>query len=414
MKRCIGWDYRKPYHYLVTLKCLPGLPALSRFDPGSPWGLEYAYPLTRALAATIDAFAERSPGIASVTPYVIMPDHIHLLIKLSEDPDRLSLPKYVMMLKAFLRRTYHEETGIDTPLFETEWHDLICKRSRQLGNFIHYIVNNAHERLIRLEAKDLFHCHRAFRHYRLGDAACDLVGDPGLLDEPALVAVRLSRRLTEGSAEWARQMAFYDAWRPGMTAVGTWWSPAEREAGRRIIAAGANVIRLSPEGFAPRWHPAGEESQRLCAEGRVAYLSPYPPHTGALPPGELRARCLALNARALRWRGLWRAWRWCMARWRWRAMPRCVRGAGEAFSSRSLCWAPRSSARGSVWWLRALRRTLRRRSAPRRADCHREAPASACLRPPGSQAPARLGRCRGARRSARGRRREPRAELRGA
>ncbi len=295
MSRLPTWDYRAPYHYLVTLKCLPGLPPLSRLDARFSWGIDPNYPMTRALTETIGQFLRDSPGLSSVKPFILMPDHIHLLVKIKDVPERHALPKYVAILKAYLRRRYREETGLNTLLFEKEWHDLIVKRRRQLGNFIHYITNNPHERLLRQSAKSLFHCYRDQHHYRLGDKAFDMVGNPELLDEPALVTVRISRKVVEGTAAWEKTMSLYDRWKPGMTAVGTWWSKGEQAAERKILARDGAVIKLMPDGFPERWHPAGEEAQRTCAKGKTLYLSPYPPHTAQLPLGETRARCLALN-----------------------------------------------------------------------------------------------------------------------
>ncbi len=64
---------------------------------------------------------------------------------------------------------------------------------------------------------------------------------------------------------------------------------------QKILAAGGNIIVLSPDGFGPRWHPTGEQAQETCAEGRLLFLSPYAPHAARLPLGETRARCLELN-----------------------------------------------------------------------------------------------------------------------
>ncbi len=295
MKRLFDWDYRAPYHYMVTLKCLPDLPPLSRLKADDRWGFDGTYPLTRALVQTIHDFVARSPGIAYISPFIIMPDHVHLLIKLNEHPDRLSLKSYVHILRVQLARTFSAHTGIQTALFSPEWHDLIVKRRHQLANFKHYICNNAHMRLLRQSHRDHFHCTRGYTHWRLGDLKADLVGSPELLDEPALLAVRISRKVIEGTPEWQKTMSFYDAWRPGMTAVGTWWSKGEQAAAQKILAQGGTLIRLEPNGFPERWHPSGDEAQKRCAEGRVLYLSPYLPQTSKLPEGETRRRCLELN-----------------------------------------------------------------------------------------------------------------------
>ncbi len=292
------WDYKKPYFYLVTLKRLAGLPPLAKLDPTASFGIDRTHPLTRALSEEINAFQTRSPGIESIKPFIIMPDHIHLLIKIKDIPERKSLKVYVSFLKGFLRRRFRKETGLDTLLFEKDWHDLIVKKAKQLNNFNRYICNNPQMALLRQAHREKFYCYRDYRHWRLGDAPCDLVGNPELLDEPAFLAVKVSRSVLPGSLEWTRLEAFYENWRPGATAVGTWWSKGEQMAYQKILANGGNIIVLCPDGFGECWHPTGEQAQALCAEGRLLYLSPYPAHAAKLPTGETRARCVALNALA--------------------------------------------------------------------------------------------------------------------
>ncbi len=298
--RLKSWDYTRPFYYLVTLKRLPNLPPLSRLDENDAWGLDPNYSLMAALSEEINAFEARSPGVASVKPFRIMPDHIHLLIKLKEIPECKTLQYYVSVLKGFLRRRFKKETGIETTLFETEWHDLICKKQRQLNNFSHYILNNPQMALLRRSARGWFHCYRNQKHYRLEGLLFDLVGNPELLDEPGLIAVKISRKVTEGSPEWAETMSFFDRWKPGITAVGTWWSKGEQAAYQKILQKGGFIIRLDPHGFPERWHPAGDAAQQAVAEGKVLNLSPYPPHTAKLPEGTLRRRCLELNDLALK------------------------------------------------------------------------------------------------------------------
>ncbi len=296
MGRLPQWDYRRPYFYMVTLKCLPNLPPLSRLSAEDTWGYDYNYPLTKALAETIKTFLANSPGLESLSPYVIMPDHLHLLVKIANVPERQSLPVYVRILKALLRKTFCAATGLTTPLFEPEWHDLIVKDPKHLANFRNYIRNNPKMLLLRRQHRDLFHCYRNFQHWRLGEQCYDLVGNPELLKEPAMLAVRISRSVKEGTPEWEKMISFYSRWRPGMTAIGTWWSPGEKAAYKHILARGGNILLLSPEGFPERWHPAGTEAQQACSTGHLLFLSPYAASTNQHPVGETRRRCLELNA----------------------------------------------------------------------------------------------------------------------
>ncbi len=63
----------------------------------------------------------------------------------------------------------------------------------------------------------------------------------------------------------------------------------KKEAGNAIVRAGGSLIVLSMQGFAPRWHPS-EKQERLCADGRMLYLSPYPPQTAQLTRQEMHVR----------------------------------------------------------------------------------------------------------------------------
>lgn len=268
MARLRNWDYKRPYYYMVTLKRMPGLLPLSVLTRDDPWGVDATCPLTQVLRNTIHDFVAHSPGIEEISPYVIMPDHIHLLIKLSEFPERKSLLCYVNILSRLLRNAYQTHVGVArVNLFEPDWHDLIVKKPNQLKNFRNYIRNNPKMALLRQSHREKFHCYRGYRHWRLGDTPCDLVGNPELLDEPAFLAVKVSRSVLPGSEEWMQLETFYDSWRPGTTAVGTWWSKGEQMVYQKILARGGHIIVLCPDGFGERWHPTGEQAQALCAEG---------------------------------------------------------------------------------------------------------------------------------------------------
>ncbi len=80
---------------------------------------------------------------------------------------------------------------------------------------------------------------------------------------------------------------------PGGAGLSTFLSPLEKEAGNAIIVAGGALIVLSMQGFAERWHPT-EKQERLCAAGRMLYLSPYEPQAAQLSKKEMFIRAHAL------------------------------------------------------------------------------------------------------------------------
>ena len=77
---------------------------------------------------------------------------------------------------------------------------------------------------------------------------------------------------------------------PGGAGVGTFMSPCEKECGNEIFKAGCSLIVLSPEGFAPRWHPT-RNKESLCARGRMLFLSLYEPCVARLDNATLYGRC---------------------------------------------------------------------------------------------------------------------------
>ncbi len=80
---------------------------------------------------------------------------------------------------------------------------------------------------------------------------------------------------------------------PGGAGLSTFLSPLEKEAGNAIVKAGGALIVLSMQGFGERWHP-GEKQERLCAAGRMLYLSPYEPQGAKLDKREMHIRAHAL------------------------------------------------------------------------------------------------------------------------
>ena len=299
MPRLFAWDYRTPYFYMITIKRLAGLKMLAYLTTGNKWGHFY-HPFTALLVRTLELTKAAFPGIASLSPYVIMPEHLHILVKIANVPNRPSLIEFgnalVDALDAAYNAYYPEHRG---PAFDRNWHDLIVKKDGQLENFDHYIRSNVRDRLLRNSYKERFAhlCQRA--HWRLANIPFDMVGQPGLLNAPAIIAIRGSRAWTPDCPQWQNLIERCSRWRPEITAVGTWLSDAEKAARRAILQCGGKVIILTPFGMSPCWHPK-TINQNLCAKGKLLFLSPYQANTQQLPKGETRARCLQLNTIAER------------------------------------------------------------------------------------------------------------------
>ena len=297
MGRLPGFDYKRPFFYMVTLKRAAGggsaKPQFSRLEKG---GVLVDTALTPLLRAVVERFHETWWCIERIRYYVIMPDHLHLIIKICDVEGRVSLAVVVrQLLKALERAAQVLQSAAPQPIFEHEWHDWIVKEEGQLAAFRKYIVENGPRAWLRRENRRYF--TRA-RQITFRGARYWAYGNEALLELPMIVAIKghrkgppeatLQNRL---DAAALRQAASRIG--PGGAGLSTFLSPLEKEAGNEIIRAGGALIVLSMTGFAERWHPT-EKQERLCAAGRMLYLSPYEPQAAKLEKKEMYIRAHAL------------------------------------------------------------------------------------------------------------------------
>ena len=335
-----GFDYKRPFFYMVTVKRRDGA-AAAPFSAIAADGRIVASAITEAFLRVIEAFHEKWYCIEPIRYFVIMPDHLHLIIKVREIEKRVSLAVVVRQLIKALDRAYWAVAGAERLLqnpagydaerllqnpaggdaerllqnpagggqgvvlhdslresiFAFDWHDWIVKKSGQLAAFRKYIAENGPRAARRRAARQFFTRAReiAFQGRRYW-----AYGNEALLELPVIVAIKGHRRPLAGlvapEAQPQDQLRGSEALcaaasriGPGGAGLSTFLSPLEKEAGNEIIKAGGALIILSMEGFAPRWHPS-EKQERLCAAGRMLYLSPYEPRAAKLTRQEMHVR----------------------------------------------------------------------------------------------------------------------------
>lgn len=307
---------------MVTLKGVRTACRMNPFSVISPLGEVEPTDVTKAFDALISSFHETWYCIEPIRYYVIMPDHLHLIIKILNIEKRVSLCVVVRQLLKALERKYREVTGMELangslqcsscePVFEWEWHDWIVKKEGQLEAFRRYIAENpmrfARRRANRQffsKAREITFMGRRYWAY----------GNEELLNLPMIVAIKGHRSPLRGSgasetplqnqisggnrfqsAPMSAATLLEAASRigPGGAGVSTFLSPLEKDAGNAIIKAGGSLIVLSMTGFSERWH-LSEKQELLCAEGRMLYLSPYAPQAAKLDNREMHIRAHAL------------------------------------------------------------------------------------------------------------------------
>lgn len=295
--RLKGFDYTRPYYYMVTLRRLDGLAPFSAIDETGV----VENKTTVAFRKVIKSFHLKWFVVEPIWCYAIMPDHIHLLIKLAEGDKRLALGTIVHQLMRALAEAYvpRTEPGDAThgecrasgrsvaPIFARDWHDWIVKRDGQLDSFITYIRENPARSWLRRTHREYFQRVDEIdflgrKWYGYGNAA--------LLKLPVIEAFRCSRKWPENGEAWNAAVTRASRIGPGGAGIGTFMSPCEKACGRAIGLAGGRWIVLSPEGFCERWHPA-RQYEKFCAEGRMLFLSLWPAMARDPTRSELYLRC---------------------------------------------------------------------------------------------------------------------------
>lgn len=303
--RLPNFDYTKPFHYMVTLRKEEGVPEWSRVVGDSAKGYLEDTSLTPLLRQVIETFHLQVRCIKPIRPYVIMPDHLHLMLKLRAVEKALSLPRIVWMLKRALEKAVeahraslcqlcqsglpldHVSNRENVHLFKEEWHDWIVMKTGQLDTFWKYIEENPKRRWVRLQSARYF---QKVKEVTFLGRKWYAYGNVALLEAPMIEAFQCSRSWKEGDEQWNQALARAVRLGPGGVGISTFMSPCEKACGRALGKAGGAWIVLSPEGFGERWHPS-RRLEPFCAAGRMLFLSLYPAMARQPTKKELYERC---------------------------------------------------------------------------------------------------------------------------
>ena len=307
MIRLKGFDYKSPFFYMVTLKRRDQLAAFSDIGPKGLIENE----LTRAFDKVIRSFSLKWCCLEPISPFVIMPDHLHLIIKIKPVTPRKSLSIIVWRLSRELSDAYWLVTKGRSPslqnpasngnragsaeggcarlpnIFEPTWHDWIVKKTGQLAAFRRYVKENPVRAYSRRANSQFFQRVTIARFLNRDWFG---YGNPEILSLPVIVAFKGHRATQAGSPEWLAAIEAASRIGPGGAAISTFMSPLEKACGNAVAKAGGRLIVLSPEGFSPRWHPV-RDKERFCAKGQMLFLSLYEATARQPTKKELYERC---------------------------------------------------------------------------------------------------------------------------
>ncbi len=305
---------------MVTLKAIKGVESFSQIGPKGLIENE----TTKAFNTVISNFHLKWRCLDEISPFVVMPDHIHLLIKIKDVEKRKSLPVLVWQLCRALSAEHSRiadghghlpqnpaasgqvlrlpaasgqvlrlpavSGSLPAPvgnIFTPDWHDWIVKKSGQLAAFRRYIKENPERAYLRQANKRFF---SSVTTIQFRGREWFAYGNTAILNLPVITPFKCSRKIIKGSSEWRAFTSTAERIGPGGAGIGTFMSPCEKECGNIIAKNGGNLIILSPEGFSERWHPP-RIKERFCAAGRMLFLSLYPADTRKCDNATLYKRC---------------------------------------------------------------------------------------------------------------------------
>lgn len=274
---------------MVTLKMHSRARPLSRLAPTTKLGLSYTELTNPFVAVITKRLRSYFHETIQIMRFVIMPNHLHLLIWIKPVPvnRRANLTVVVRKLIDFLTEAYRLKVGEpDFYPIQSEWYDTILFTNESYRRSIRYIEQNPRRANLR-KASSFCRLHT----YRAKDGRrWWYYGNFQLLKRPSILAVECSRKIQADTPLWQEWEQIAQRVNPDSAGIGTFMSPCEKMVREVILGAGGSLIVLLPQGMTPHWHP-GEELEKLCTEGRILFLTPFEATAARPTAATLYQRC---------------------------------------------------------------------------------------------------------------------------
>lgn len=219
--------------------------------------------------------------------YVVMPDHVHLLIRVC-NPLPKHLGFYIGNLTGAIGRDWAARNGLEvTPIFEEGYNDKIIGQKRSLDTIFQYIRDNPRRLAVRMAYPDFF---RRLNELVIGGIRCKAYGNIQLLDNPFKEQVVVHRSDSQETRRHNREFWGYTAANGGVL-VSPFISKDEKAIRVEAEALGGRLILITTTPMGERYKPASHDFS-LCEQGRLLIISMN-------QPGEInRSRCVAMNSLA--------------------------------------------------------------------------------------------------------------------
>lgn len=220
----------------------------------------------------------------------IMPDHIHMIVRVTEDfDDDMHLGNVVRGFKTGCNQLYWELGGAcGSGLFEKGYNDRLLKFYGHLKVWKNYLDDNPRRLYIKRTHPEYF---RSLHDVMILGRSCQIIGNRFLLDNPDKEAVIVRSHYTEEEFNQCLNQWLHCGERGGVL-VGFWVSKREKLVMKEAMERGFPIIRIREEGFSDYYKPAGTAFD-ACASGQQLQISAIP--YNAPKPDFSRAFCWSMN-----------------------------------------------------------------------------------------------------------------------
>lgn len=279
-RRKHGHDYNAPCAYHFILKKLSSAPDFGvltgdpRIAPGNPGCADIA---NSSLGDIIEEAILNLPCFnrsIQIYQYKIMPDHVHLLLRVNETMHR-PIGSYIGGMKTGIKKKWNRHRRAygsfadEEEVFEENFTDKIIYPGRSLDAIFRYIRENPHRLAIRRQHPGFF---QRIKNIHIGGEQFMAYGNLFHLRNPFKSQVVVHRRNTPRQNEelhegWMREAA------TGGVLVSPFIAPLEKKAYREAIELGGRIIYIQHESFSERYKPS-EREFNLCCEGRILLMAP--------------------------------------------------------------------------------------------------------------------------------------------
>lgn len=247
---------------MITINKEYGCPDFGTLECSLP---REAFVIPSTIGLIIMGQIEATPSFSTeirIIDYVIMPDHIHILLQVSQ-PMKRHIGDVIQAIKSASTSRIRKLTGNSFIVaFEEGFHDRIIMDQKQLWTVHRYLRENARRLAVRRAYPEFF---RRVNDLRIGEKAYQAYGNFQLLDNPFKEQVVVHRADSPEVCQHNRERWIYTAANGGVL-VSPFISQTEKGIRAETEDAGGRFILITNEQMTERYKPSGHDFA-LCESG---------------------------------------------------------------------------------------------------------------------------------------------------